>query len=347
MRRQAICPPCLGHCCPGRACACKLPGRVGRGGETQGRGRRWFDRADGDYQAFLKHLEEGPQTLPSATAQLEAREAEQRAAALAGALAGRGFALGLQRRHGARQRQQRFDLRSRERVSHSGWRARPAGATEAGRPVVVTPLMAFLQQKHERAAQLPRRSKQQPQRAPPDKPSAKDTKGGKLEGKRAAAAAAAAQQAGKKPGKGSREASSAASAAATAALASASGSRRAGKEGGSGSSSSSRQAADSSKAARPTSDAGSSRPGARRPAEAVASSRREAAAPAAAPAAAEGSDPARRPTRVREGHGVFAAGRGNRLFAAALGKATTDAPGGGRRGAGGGDGGAADGGAAG
>ncbi len=36
---------------------------------------------DPAYQAFLKRLEEGPQSLPSATAQLEAREAEGRAAA--------------------------------------------------------------------------------------------------------------------------------------------------------------------------------------------------------------------------------------------------------------------------
>jgi hypothetical protein len=79
--------------------------------------------ADPDYQAFLKQLEEGPSSQPSATAQLEAAEAEARQAAAAAA-AGSGGA---------------------------------EGASSSGDTGVVTPLIAFLREKFGSSGALPKR----------------------------------------------------------------------------------------------------------------------------------------------------------------------------------------------
>jgi hypothetical protein len=79
--------------------------------------------ADPDYQAFLKQLEEGPSSQPSATAQLEAAEAEARQAAAAAAAASSGTECG-------------------------------ASSSDTG---VVTPLIAFLREKYGSGGALPKR----------------------------------------------------------------------------------------------------------------------------------------------------------------------------------------------
>lgn len=64
--KAVIRPPCRAGTCSDMCCCHKL--------------HFWSVCVDPDYQAFVRSLEEGPTILPSATAQLEAREAEAKAA---------------------------------------------------------------------------------------------------------------------------------------------------------------------------------------------------------------------------------------------------------------------------